>query len=275
MVIECPDIDDEDGTETTSTSHLTEPSSSADKGRVASVEHNGEKDVDDAAVSGSTFSRTGIVLSSTSFLERKTPKSSEQTTHAYLVNKEESAEYYSHFKAAFKEGTLAVAAKKGAGKSGESIPCLVTRLNQKYNLFYQKGKRRLSRTMLHRAVKNGRIGVSPCKKGPEPKIPDLLIDVTAMHSEVSQVGNGDELRGKEFQIVMGAAVLGTQYKGTLKLESAWKSFARSILISFKQQTLRPVKMHVYGGQLTTTYRCGLMTQRLTCLLRGLSLTNPL
>jgi hypothetical protein len=80
--------------------------------------------------------------------------------------------------------------------------------------------------MLHRAVKNGRIGVSPCKKGPEPKIPDLLIDVTAMHSEVSQVGNGDELRGKEFQIVMGAAVLGTQYKGTLKLESAWKKLRK-------------------------------------------------
>ena len=59
MVIECPDIDDEDGTETTSTLPLTEPSSSAEEGRVASVEHDGEKDVDDAAVSGSSSSRTG------------------------------------------------------------------------------------------------------------------------------------------------------------------------------------------------------------------------
>jgi hypothetical protein len=64
------------------------------------------------------------------------------------VNKEESAEYHSCFKAAFKEGTLAVAAKKGAGKSGESIHCLVTRLNRKYNLSYQKGKRRLSRNAI-------------------------------------------------------------------------------------------------------------------------------
>ncbi len=71
MVIECPDIDDEDDTETTSTLPLTEPSSSAEEGRVASVEHDGEKDVDNADVSGSSSSRTGIVLSSTSFLEKK------------------------------------------------------------------------------------------------------------------------------------------------------------------------------------------------------------
>jgi hypothetical protein len=226
MVIECPDIDDEDGPETTSTSPLTEPSSSAEEGRVASVEHDGEKNGDGAAVSGSSSSRTGIVSSSTSFLERKTRKSSKQTTHANLVNKEESTEYYSRFKAAFKEGTLAVATKKGAGKSGESIPWLVTRLNRKYNLSYQKGKRRLSRSTLHRAVKNGRIGVSPCKRGPEPKIPDLLLDITALHSEVSQVGTGGELRGKEFKIVMGAAVLGTQYEGTFKLQSAWKKLRK-------------------------------------------------
>ena len=105
MVIECPDIDDEDGTEATSTLPLTEPSSGAEVGREASVEHDGEKDVDDAAVSGSSSSRTaGTISSSASVLERKTRKSSKQATHANLVNKEESAEYYSRFKAAFKEG---------------------------------------------------------------------------------------------------------------------------------------------------------------------------
>lgn len=130
MVIECPDIDEENGTENTSTSPLTEPSSGA--------EDDGEKDVDDAAVSGISSSRTGgTASSSASFLveSRKTRKSSKQTTHANLVKKEESEEYYNRFKAAFKEGTLAVAAKKqGASKSGESIPCLVTRLNRKYSL---------------------------------------------------------------------------------------------------------------------------------------------
>ena len=86
--------------------------------------------------------------------------------HANLVAKQESAEYYNRFKAAFKEGTIAVAAKQGKKtKSGESVPSIATRLNRKYGLLYQKGKRKLTRTTLHRAVQNGSIGVSPCKRG--------------------------------------------------------------------------------------------------------------
>ncbi len=229
MVIECPDIDDEDGTETTSTSPLTEPSSGAEGevGGVASragVDNEDNEDNAPAAGSGSS-SITGVASSfsfSSSFLERKTRKSSKQKTQANLVAKEESAEYYNRYKAAFKEGTIAVAAKRGKKtKSGESVPSIATRLNRKYGLLYQKGKRKLTRTTLHRAVQNGRIGVlSPCKRGPASKIPDLLIDLTATHFEVSQVGNGGELCGKDFKMVMGAAVLGTQYEGKFKIQAA-------------------------------------------------------
>ena len=233
MVIECPNDDEEDDTKATNTSPLTEPSSGA-KGEGGSVTSRAGVDNEDnasAARSGSS-SITGVASSSSacssSFLERKTRKSSKQTTHANLVAKEESAEYYNRFKAAFKEGTIAVAAKRDKKtKSGESVPSIATRLNRKYGLLYQKGKRKLTRTTLHRAVQNGRIGVSPCKRGPASKIPDLLLDLTGTHSEVSQVGNGGELRGKDFKMVMGAAVLGTQYEGRFKMESAWRKLRKT------------------------------------------------
>ncbi len=98
MVIECPDIDDEDGTETTSTLPLTEPSSGAE-GEVGGKASRAGVDNEDnapAARSGSS-SITGVASSSSfssSFLARKTRNSSEQKTHANLVAKEESAEYY-------------------------------------------------------------------------------------------------------------------------------------------------------------------------------------
>ena len=110
--------------------------------------------------------------------------------------------------------------------STESVPDLIDRLNRKYNLVRQKGKRQLARSTVTRSVQQGRVGVSPCKKGPRPKIPDILLDVTATHSEVSQVGTGGELRGKDLKILMGAAALGTPYEGTFKIESAWKKLRK-------------------------------------------------
>jgi hypothetical protein len=94
MVIECPDIDDEDGTETTITSPLTEPSSGAEGevGGVASQAGVDNKDNAPAARSDSSSITTGVASSSSfssSFLERKTRKSSKQKTHANLVAKEE------------------------------------------------------------------------------------------------------------------------------------------------------------------------------------------
>jgi hypothetical protein len=217
-VIECPDIDDEDGTETTSTSPLTEPSSGAE-GEVGGVASRAGVDNEDnapAARSDSSSITTGVA-SSSSFLERKTRKSSKQKTQlCTTIDSRRPCLQRRHYCSCGKKT-----------KSGESNPSIATRLNRKYSLLYQKGKRKLTRTTLHRAVHNGRIGVSPCKRGPASKIPDLLIDLTATHSKVSQVGNGGELCGKDFKMVMGAAVLGTQYKGKFKMESAWRKLRKT------------------------------------------------
>ena len=71
-------------------------------------------------------------------------------------------------------------------------------------------------------MQHGNIGVSPCKKGPPTKIPELLLDLAATHSEVSEVGNGGELRGRDFKRLIGAAVLGTQYESQFGIESVWR-----------------------------------------------------
>jgi hypothetical protein len=71
-------------------------------------------------------------------------------------------------------------------------------------------------------VKAGHVGVSPLKRGPPPKIPDILLDVVATHLEVSQVGNGGELRGRDIKRMLKAAVMGTKFEITLTVEAAWK-----------------------------------------------------
>ena len=60
------------------------------------------------------------------------------------------------------------------------------------------------------------------KRGPAPKIPDILLDVTSMHAEVSQVGEGGELRRRDLKRMLNAAVIGTKYEDTFSVESAFK-----------------------------------------------------
>jgi hypothetical protein len=145
----------------------------------------------------------------------QTRRSSRQACHARVEAKMYGLEYNHRFKAAYKEATEEAANQNGA----ESVACLVARLNTKYNL---NGKRKLSRSTIYRSVQQGHVGQSPCKMGPPPSIPNVLLDVLAAHSEVSQVGNGGELRGRDFKRLIGAAVLGTRHENKFKVDSAWK-----------------------------------------------------
>jgi hypothetical protein len=60
------------------------------------------------------------------------------------------------------------------------------------------------------------------KQGPAPKKPEVLIDVVTLHTEVSQVGKGGELRGRDIKQLIGEAIIGTKYDNTLKINSVWK-----------------------------------------------------
>jgi len=102
---------------------------------------------------------------------------------------------------------------------GGPVTELATRLNKKYNL---NGKRKLSWSTLYRAVDQGKVGESPCKLGPQPKIPEILLEVVATHCEISQAGNGGELNGRDIRRLMTAAVLDTKYDEQFNIESAWR-----------------------------------------------------
>ena len=235
MVIDVVNICEEDGTATTSTSPLTEPSSSSLSHQLlccsdlttdtAAEEQDKENLVDNLQDSSSPLQpqppaapHNGADDSCNIIKARKTRRSSRQTSVAKLEAKREYTAYNNRFKMAFKEATELIAGKSGCTR-GESVPCLVEKLNCKYNLV---GKRKLSRSTVYRAVQCGKIGQSPCKKGPQPKIPDVLLEVAATHSEISQVGSGGELRGRDFKRLIGAAVLGTKHEGKFAVNSAWK-----------------------------------------------------
>jgi hypothetical protein len=53
-------------------------------------------------------------------------------------------------------------------------------------------------------------------------IPEVLIDVVSLHTEVSQVGKGGELQGRDIKQLIGTAVLGTKYDNAFKIDSVWK-----------------------------------------------------
>ena len=157
----------------------------------------------------------------------KRRKSSKQVCEACVMKKKATDDYDRHFKQAFKIGTNLVHERlhgtnnqQAASKFG-SVAEIMTQLNEQFEL--NGGGKKLSKSTLPRSVKAGHVGASPLKRGPPPKIPDILLDaVVASHSEVSQVGNGGELRGKDIKRMLNAAVMGTKFKSTFTVEAAWK-----------------------------------------------------
>ena len=123
---------------------------------------------------------------------------------------------------------------------------IVASLNEKYKL---NGEKKLSKTTLYRAVRQGRVGESPMKRGPAPKIPEILLDVCASHTEVSQVGEGGELRGRDIKRLINAAVLGTRYEKSFAIDSVWKKLRTRHPESMQAGT--KVSMEEVRSKLTT------------------------
>ena len=92
------------------------------------------------------------------------------------------------------------------------------RLNSEYNL---DGKRRLTKSTVYQAIKDGLAGTSPKKKGPEPKITLPFLKTIATHSQVCQNGEG-ELRARDMCRLIGAATVGTAHEHEFKVQSVWR-----------------------------------------------------
>ena len=86
-------------------------------------------------------------------------------------------------------------------------------------------KKQLARSTVYRAIAKGNVGLSPLTRGPKQKIPDALVEIVAVNTEVCQVGKG-ELRGRDIKRLIGAAVLGTEFNDKFKIESVWRKVRR-------------------------------------------------
>jgi hypothetical protein len=58
--------------------------------------------------------------------------------------------------------------------------------------------KRLTRSTIYQAAKDGLAGMSPKTRGPAAKIPKNFMKLVVTNSKVSRVGHG-ELKGKDFK----------------------------------------------------------------------------
>ncbi|KAI2497316.1 hypothetical protein MHU86_17189 [Fragilaria crotonensis] len=172
--------------------------------------------------------------------------SSKQAGVARLEAKRTKLDYDGRFKAAFKDATNLVA-ENSSSKGSEPVQSICTRLNLEYNLV---GSKSLKRSTVYQAAQNGLAGTSPKKRGPAPKIPMVLLEVAATHSQVCQAGDG-ELKGKDIKRLIGASIVGTKYEEPSRSIRCGGSFEPPFLRNSKQQRRPLLRTPVHNGRHST------------------------
>jgi len=159
---------------------------------------------------------------------KKTRKSPRQASVANLQDKRVRLDYDGKYSRAFRDATNLVASKA----KGETVDAMCNRLNNKFGL---DGTKQLRRSTVFQAVKDGRAGMSPKKRGPASAIPNKFLETVATHVEVCQVGEG-ELKGKDIKRLIGASILGTEYETKFTIEGAWRKLRKDFPESFQAAT---------------------------------------
>ena len=161
-------------------------------------------------------------------MSRKHVKSPRQASVANLQDKRVRLDYDGKYSRAFKDATNLVALKA----KGETVDAMCNRLNNKFGL---DGTKQLRRSTVFQAVKDGRAGMSPKKRGPASAIPNKFLETVATHVEVCQVGEG-ELKGKDIKRLIGASILGTEHETKFTIEGAWRKLRKDFPESFQAAT---------------------------------------
>ena len=159
-----------------------------------------------------------------SIITRRTRKSPRQASETRINEKQAKESFNQRYSLAFKEATFLLSSECTSLKKGNknlTTEKILEQLNEKYQL--NGTKKKLTKSTVYRAVARGDVGMtSPMKRGPRTKIPDALLEVVAVHTEMCQVGDEGELRGRDIKRIIGAAVLGTQFHDKFKVQSVWK-----------------------------------------------------
>jgi hypothetical protein len=163
---------------------------------------------------------------------KKTRLSSRQASNERLRLKVEREDLNRRYSSAFKEATETMFNNRSTNnpRAYKSADILIDELNVKYNLV--NAKKKLKKSTIYRGIGKGLVGESPFKKGPQVRIPEVLLHAVSLHSKVSQVGDG-ELNGRSVKRLIGAATLGTEHETKFKVESAWRKIRRNYPESFQ------------------------------------------
>ncbi len=152
--------------------------------------------------------------SDTTITTKKLRQSSRQASIARLDAMRVKLDYDSRYKKAFKDATNLIA----ANAQGEPVQTICNRINHDFKLDRAK---RLARSTVYQAAKDGCAGMSPPSRGLASNIPGKFLRFVATHAEVSQVGDG-ELKGKDFKRLIGPLILGTEHEARFTVERVWR-----------------------------------------------------
>lgn len=134
-------------------------------------------------------------------------------------------DYYSkRFSAAFKEATSIVHSNMTdvlkIGKRGFGVDAVSEDVNSR--LLTSPNDRHIKPTALYNAVKAGRIGVSPLKRGRKAVIPDILPSALAAQAVMMQVAGVGEASAKKMKVFVEGLTSGTEWEDKINPNYTWR-----------------------------------------------------
>lgn len=132
--------------------------------------------------------------------------------------------YLQRFSAAFKEATTIVHSNMTdilkMGKRGFGVDAVSEDVNSR--LLSSPNDRKIKPTALYNAVKEGRIGVSPLKRGRKAVIPEILPSALAAQAVMMQVAGVGEASAKKMKVLVEGLTSGTKWEDKINPDYTWR-----------------------------------------------------
>lgn len=146
--------------------------------------------------------------------------------------------YNNRYTTAFKEATAVVHANMNDvnknGKRGFGVDAVANDINER--LLTSPNDRKLKPTSVYNAVKDGRIGVTPMKRGRKSVVPEILPASLATQAVMMQVAGVGEASAKTMKVLVEGLVAGTEWEDKIDAEYTWRKTRSS-----HPEILNPVK----------------------------------
>jgi hypothetical protein len=132
--------------------------------------------------------------------------------------------YTQRFSTAFKEATTIVHSNMTdvlkIGKRGFGVDAVSVDVNSR--LLSSPHDRKIKPTALYNAVKEGRIGISPLKRGRKVVIPEILPTALAAQAVMMQVAGVGEASAKKMKVLVEGLTSGTEWQEKINPSYIWR-----------------------------------------------------